>query len=305
MTVSNVAIVFNPKGGTANKSTVDAIVRHLEGRGCNVERLSTTPEPGSASVLARHAAQSGAGLVIAFGGDGTVCQVAEGLIGTGTAMAAYPGGTGNLFARSYYSRLKPELFANMLLNGTRQGVDMIRLDYVDVRGDEHHRLFMTALGLGPLSDYTLIGQDVKRVFGKLAYAVNVGRACFTLNPVKFELELEDQGKKRHKDVKAAVVVIANVLPPNMSFFSRGCTASDGLMDAAYLGARNGLDLMPSALWLPFGCPERSRFYGRVRTSNLKIKTDRPVVPNIDGDASNATTEMTLSVVPAAVKMVLI
>jgi hypothetical protein len=90
-----------------------------------------------------------------------------------------------------------------------------------------------------------------------------------------------------------------------SLFSRGCNASDGMMDTAYLAARNVLDLIPSVGWLPLGCPERSRFYGRVRTGKLTIKTDRPVTPNVDGDASPPTTELTLKVVPGAVRMVLI
>ncbi|MDZ4833917.1 MAG: diacylglycerol kinase family protein [Candidatus Melainabacteria bacterium] len=301
----DVVIIANLKGGSANMSTVDGLCAHLSRRDRTVTVLPTTPEPGSAMKLAREAVAGGAQLVIAFGGDGTVCQVAEGLIGTDTAMAAYPAGTGNLFARTYYSRLAPELFVNMVLDGTAQGVDMIRLDYVDIHGVQHNRLFMTALGLGPLSDATLVSQDVKRIFGKLAYVFGVGKAALNLKPVHFELTLDDKGLTRERKVQAAVVVIANVLPPNMSLFSRGCNASDGLMDTAYLAARNVLDLIPSVGWLPLGCPERSRFYGRVRTGCLKIKTNVPVIPNVDGDASPATTELSLKVVPGAVKMVLI
>lgn len=301
----DVVIIANLKGGSANQSTVDGLCTHLVKRGRDVTVLPTTPAPGSATELARQAAAGGAKLVIAFGGDGTVCQVAEGLIGTNVAMAAYPAGTGNLFARTYYSRLKPETFVRMVLEGTAQGVDMIRLDYVDVHGVSHNRLFMTALGLGPLSDSTLISQNIKRIFGKLAYVFGVVKSALSFQPVKFELKLDDEGETRTREMQAAVVVIANVLPPHMNFFSRGCNASDGMMDAAYLEARTIVDLIPSVGWLPFGCPERSRYYGRVRTGKLKIKTDRPIVPNVDGDSSPATTELSLQVVPGAVKMVLI
>jgi len=305
MTVSDVAIVFNPKGGSAKQTTVDSIVRLLEGRGRKVEKLSTTPEPGSATILAKSAAASGAKLVIAFGGDGTICQVAEGLIGTGTAMAAYPGGTGNLFARTYYSRLAPELFVNMVVDGTPQTVDMIKLDYVDIHGVEHNRLFMTCFGIGPLSDSIIVSQNVKRIFGNFAYAFSMLKASLFVKPVKASLTLEDQGVKREREVNAAIVAVANVLPPNIALFSRGCNASDGLMDTAYLAARHFFDLLPSVMWLPLGSPERSRHYGRVRTGHLNIKTDQPVVPNIDGDPGFPTTEMTLTAVPGAVRMVLL
>lgn len=303
MSSHDIAIVFNPKGGSASAGPVNKLVSLLEARGCKVQKLSTTPEPGSATKLARSAASSGAKLVIAFGGDGTICQVAEGLIGTDAAMAAYQGGTGNLFARTYNSKLSPELFVEMVLEGTPQPVDMIKLDYVDIHGVAHDRLFMTCFGIGPLSDSILVSQNVKRIFGKLAYVFGVAKASFMLKPIRCSLITEDQGRERSMD--AAIVAVANVLPPNMTLISRGCNASDGLMDTTYVTARNFFDLLPLAGWLPLGSPERSPHYGRLRTASLKIKTETPVIPNIDGDASPATTELTLKVVPGAVRMVLI
>jgi diacylglycerol kinase family enzyme len=303
MSVHDIAIVFNPKGGSASAGPVNKLVSLLEARGCLVQKLSTTPEPGSATTLARSAASSGANLVIAFGGDGTICQVAEGLLGTNAAMAAYQGGTGNLFARTFNSKLSPEHFVKMVLDGQPQPVDMIKLDYVDIHGFAHARLFMTCFGIGPLSDSILVSQNVKRIFGKLAYVFGAVKASLFLKTVRCSLVLEEQGKERSMD--AAIVAVANVLPPGMSLLSRGCNASDGLMDTTFLTARNFFELLPFAGWLPLGAPERSPHYGRLRTASLKIKTDEPVIPNIDGDASPATTELSLKVVPGAVKMVLI
>lgn len=305
MAVSDVAIVFNPKGGSASASTVNSLIRLLEQRGCNVETLSTTPEPGSATVLARSAASRGVQRVIAFGGDGTICQVAEGLIGSDVTMAAYQGGTGNLFARTYYSKLALEQFVDMVLAGRPQPVDMIELDYVDIHGVAHNRLFMTALGIGPLSDSILVSQDIKRIFGKLAYVFSFLKACVTLKPVQCQLVHNDQFGFKPRRLNAAIVAVSNVLPPNMTLISRGCNASDGLMDVTFVSARHTFDLVPTAGWLPLGCPERSRHYGRLRTDSLKIKTETPVVPNIDGDSSPPATELSLRVVKGAVRMVLV
>lgn len=302
MAIRKAAIVFNAKGGSAKGSIADSIVRNLERHGMSVERFGTTPEPNSANHLARQASAGGAELVIAIGGDGTVCQVAEGLIGTGTCMAAYPGGTGNLFARTYYSKPEPARFAEMLAQSQPQGIDMIRLQYTDLQGHSHDRLFMTALGLGPLSDATLISQDVKRVFGKLAYAGKVAAASLALKPVKFSLAMNEGNQTR--DVNAAVLVVTNVLPPSMSLFSRGCNASDGMMDATFIEARHFFDLIPTVGRTLLGSPEHSRHYGRVRTPCLQITSDQPVIPNIDGDASPATRQITLTVVPQAARMLL-
>ena len=52
MSFRDIAIVFNPKGGSASAGPVNKLVSLLEARGCKVEKLSTTPEPGSATKLA-------------------------------------------------------------------------------------------------------------------------------------------------------------------------------------------------------------------------------------------------------------
>ncbi len=301
----DIAMICNEKGGSATTTTIDEMLALLHNAGYRVLKLSTTPEPGSATQLARRVVSENIPQAIAYGGDGTVCQVAEGLIGSNTHMAAYHGGTGNLFVNTFFPRLKPSRFITMVRRGMPQPIDMIRLEYTDIHGKPHNRLFMTALGLGPLSDATLISQNVKRVFGNLAYVASVAISCIGFQPIGFDITTGNGDCSRGVKFDAATVVVANVLPPHMAHISRGCNASDGMMDCAYAKANNVLHLIPTVFWARFGNPEYSQFYGRLRAEKLFIKTTKPVVPNIDGDASPATTELTLTVVPGAVKMILI
>ncbi len=62
--------------------------------------LADTSHRNHATELARKAATSGLDLVIAFGGDGTMNEVVNGLAGTDTALAILPGGMANVFCRS-------------------------------------------------------------------------------------------------------------------------------------------------------------------------------------------------------------
>jgi preprotein translocase subunit YajC len=57
-----------------------------------------TTRPGEATELARQAVRRGANVVIAAGGDGTVSEVANGLVYTDTALGVLPVGTTNAWA---------------------------------------------------------------------------------------------------------------------------------------------------------------------------------------------------------------
>ena len=60
--------------------------------------ISLTRKSGDAERFARQAAENGADIVAAYGGDGTVMEVARGLMGLETPLAIFPGGTANLMA---------------------------------------------------------------------------------------------------------------------------------------------------------------------------------------------------------------
>jgi len=301
MDLKRIAIVFNPKGGSASKSKVNELAGQFLTRGIKVDFQATTPEPGSATTLARSAAADGVDLVIAFGGDGTACQVAEGLRGSPVPMAIFPGGTGNLFARSFFSPPTTEQFVHMILNGQPQPVDMIRADYKDLSGSAQKRLFMVGFGLGKVSDAISTASPLfKKLFGQLFYVLRVALACLWPNSRRFLLN--DHGSQTSEE--AAALFALNVTPPVMNTISRGCNASDGLMDVVIFRARNAWGLIAASFWLALGKPERSKYYRRFRTSELTIQCAKPMLPNIDGDPGVKTREIKLTVERGAVRMVL-
>jgi diacylglycerol kinase family enzyme len=91
-------LIVNPYAGRLSDADREVVITALKAR-YDIEGFSTTGR-GNAIDVARKAAEGGVPLVIAFGGDGHVNEVANGLAGTDTAMAIVPGGTMNVFARS-------------------------------------------------------------------------------------------------------------------------------------------------------------------------------------------------------------
>lgn len=107
-----------------------------------------TTHAGHATELARQAAEQGCAMVIALGGDGTVNEVATGLLAAGTratALAALPGGNANVFARNLGLPRDPIAATERLIeiadSRTSMGVGR-------VQGGGHDRYFLCNAGMG-------------------------------------------------------------------------------------------------------------------------------------------------------------
>lgn len=100
MAVQPAILIYNPKAGRwRNQRTVDELLHELSTDGPEVEAQATT-EPGEATALARRAAALHAPVVFALGGDGTLREVAAGLLGTDTVLGPLPGGTTNVVTQA-------------------------------------------------------------------------------------------------------------------------------------------------------------------------------------------------------------
>src|SRR6476660_6145864 len=90
-------IIVNPYASTVSDRLKHLVVYALQGR-YEVDAVDTEAR-GHATELCREAAHEGYDVVVAFGGDGTVNEAANGLLGSPTPLCALPGGSANVFAR--------------------------------------------------------------------------------------------------------------------------------------------------------------------------------------------------------------
>jgi diacylglycerol kinase family enzyme len=91
-------VIVNPYATTVSDRLKNLVVYALQGR-YDVEAIDTQAQ-GHATELCREAANAGYDVVVAFGGDGTVNEVANGLAGTDTPLTCLPGGATNVYART-------------------------------------------------------------------------------------------------------------------------------------------------------------------------------------------------------------
>lgn len=147
-----VGFILNPAAGSAAgfQKQLHKAVTYLEQRGCTIE-LWETQSKNDGIRLARRAANEQYDVVVAVGGDGTINEVCNGLVGSHTALAVLPAGTGNVYAAELgipiWGPLKPDAIvqgANIIMTGRRRRVDLGRV-YLSNRAS---RYFLMWCGIG-------------------------------------------------------------------------------------------------------------------------------------------------------------
>jgi YegS/Rv2252/BmrU family lipid kinase len=126
---SKIFLVINKFAGHRKKysTAVYQLTSVLQEIGCKVEH-SYTNHPGHATGLAAKAVEDGFDMVVAVGGDGTVNEVAQGLIGTSTPMGIIPMGSGNGLARELGISMNISKSARTLIDGNVQQIDVCRIN---------------------------------------------------------------------------------------------------------------------------------------------------------------------------------
>jgi diacylglycerol kinase family enzyme len=105
-----------------------------------------TTKRDDATGLARQAAEDGFDAVVVLGGDGTLNEAANGLVNTSTALAALPGGSTNVFARTIGMSPKATKAAPQLAAALERGNDSLRTFGLGTVNGQRHFLFHLGVG---------------------------------------------------------------------------------------------------------------------------------------------------------------
>jgi diacylglycerol kinase (ATP) len=167
-----VALIFNPASGQHSpwrRKAIDDALAVLHSAGMDAEALETHA-PGRAGALAQDAIQRGCDTILACGGDGTVHEILQCLVGTSTALGVVPMGTANALAADLGMGSSPARAIRKLLGATPVRVSVGLISYRNGEGATHSRYFTVAAGVG--ADALFISQldgALKRRFGYALY----------------------------------------------------------------------------------------------------------------------------------------
>jgi diacylglycerol kinase (ATP) len=186
-----VCLIYNPYAGGlrgVRMGRLDRAQKLLETFAGTVKRYQTDG-PKTAGMIARKCISKGADLVIAAGGDGTINEVAGGMVGSNVPLAILPGGTANVLANEIGLGGRLMSAVEQLPRCQPRRVPMGRITRKGVKHEQH---FLLMAGAG-LDAHIVFHLDpvLKARFGKLAYWAG-GLGQFLRNLEEFELEADGQ-----------------------------------------------------------------------------------------------------------------
>jgi YegS/Rv2252/BmrU family lipid kinase len=177
-----VALIYNPASGQRSRGrreAIDKALAVLEAAGVQAEALETLA-PGSAGVLAEEAARRGCDTVFACGGDGTVHEVLQSLVGTAVALGVVPLGTANALAANLGLRSSPAKVVRKLLSAAPVRISVGQISYRDAAGAMRSRYFTVAAGVGADALFlSRLDPGLKRRFGYILYLIEGFRVWAT------------------------------------------------------------------------------------------------------------------------------
>src|ERR1700761_8057318 len=159
-------IVFNPVAGRRRAHLLWRVLDILVANGVRLD-LVETHRAGHAEVLAREAVVRGEPMVVAAGGDGTIAEVANGLMGSATRLGVIPLGTANVLAHELALPFSPKSVAAALAFGRTCALWPGQATAADGA-----RLFVQMLGVGFDAHVVRnLPYGLKKSFGKGAYVL--------------------------------------------------------------------------------------------------------------------------------------
>jgi YegS/Rv2252/BmrU family lipid kinase len=282
----NIRVIINPGSGQPHPvlHTLNSVFRQA---GIAWD-ASLTHMSGDASRLAAEAAAAGADVVVAYGGDGTVMEVAEGIAGTTALLGVLPGGTANLMAHELGVAAGIERAARVIADPASRRVP------VDL-GIANGRHYILRCGAGwgarQVADAT---RELKDKWGTLAYFFGKIKAWGESDIVRYTIDVD--GAASEIDAFSVSVVNAGNVGLGPLRLGRDISVSDGLLDLLVLRGK-GMKAVGGLSGTMIGAQSDTEIY-HVQGRRFRIEASPAQPLQLDGEVFGETP-VEIEVVPAA------
>jgi diacylglycerol kinase (ATP) len=288
-----VRIIINPAaaGGRLGRQWPET-ARRLAGWGLDAP-VVFTEAPGHATELAAAAVADGVERVVVAGGDGTVCEAAEGLFKAGGGeLAILPLGTGNDAARSLGVPLDLEDATRAATTGSLRPVDLIRV------GD---RYVLNAIGIGLTGDINDRAVRIKWVRGIAVYLLAALSALFRYRTQRVQMVTED------RNYEGSMLILAVHGGPTTGggfALTPAAVPDDGLLDACLVEEVGPIGRLARLIAAMKGALGDKAGTHELQAPWLELHFQRPLPAHLDGNSVTLEPPLVrFEVVPGALKVV--
>ena len=283
----SILFIVNPISGSGHKeSALKAIERYLDRDRFNSE-ICYTEYAGHGTEIAREAAARGIDIVVAVGGDGTVNEIAGAIVGTETALAIIPCGSGNGLARHLQIPMNPVSAVKFINTGT-----IARLDHGTING----RPFFCTCGVGFDAFISMKFAEAGRR-GPATYVEKTLVDGLRYKTETYRITLGDEEGNCHS-VDAFLIACANASQyGNNAYIAPQASMRDGLLDVTVLEPFNLIEA-PIVVMQLFSKSLPSNSHVKCyRTNRLRIERTAPGPAHCDGEPFNTDAVIDIRLIP--------
>jgi YegS/Rv2252/BmrU family lipid kinase len=249
-------VIINPESaGGATRAAWPGIASDLRSH-FGPFSIAFTARPGQGIGLAAEAARKGVKLIVACGGDGTISEVANGILQSGTSveLGILPSGTGGDFRRTLEIPARTRDAAQILRNGQTRAIDVGRVTYINTASVQDTRYFLNVASFGMSaaviervkeSDPSwLPARAPKWLSGRVTFGASMLQTAMASPASKVIVQLDD-GHERH-------LTVANFCIANARYFGGGmkiapeAKLTDGLFDVVVIGDLGARKILANA-----------------------------------------------------------
>lgn len=291
-----ITIIINPLSGARGRHDVGArravlAKRFLDAHQLDSSRVLVSKNPGHAIVLAREAVSAGSSLVCAWGGDGTLNEVATPLVRSNVPLGVIPAGSGNGFARGLGIPLDPAKALDVALHGRDRVIDA---------GALGGRLFFNIAGIGLDAHIAaLFNTRAPHLRGFWRYVTLGWRELMTYRCQRYRLDADGE----RLETEAFMVVLANLRQYGSgAYIAPQAEPDDGRLDLVVVEARSTMRAFLLTPRLFARNLHRARGILTRRVTRISISSDAVLLCHVDGETFEAGTEVTAVVRPQALRV---
>lgn len=273
-----------------------------------------TEKANQAAALAAEAARKGVKLIIACGGDGTISEVANGILTSGkdAELGIVPAGTGGDFRRTLKIPSRSRDAARILRDGITQKIDVGRITFVREGGDLESRYFLGVASFG------LSAGVIERVKGggaewlptngpkwltsRISFGVSMLQTALTSSATRVVAQLDDDTEQH--------LTVTNLCVANARYFGAGmkiapnAKLNDGKFDVITIGDLGAFKIFANAPRLYLGAHLGMQQVGHALAKKVVVRPaekNQDVKLEVDGELPGRLPA-TFQILPQALRV---